>query len=190
MSTTLTATRPFGLILWATLLVAQQPARSDAGRPPSQRSNGLLEIAVTPAVGRAPGSLQHDTKDDSITITLKNIAPTMITLGNSRVECDFVVEVVDSAGRPATKTERGLRLPESEEDRNCESVSYHVVKLEVGQALSWTWDLTTYFALDPHQAYTVTVRRSRGLPKTDTGGKPINSRLTHNLKLEPTGTRR
>ena len=174
------------LILCASWIHAQ-PRTSEASTK-SQYSNGVLEMRATSVAIQTPGvAQQRFLKYGSIAITFKNISPGTITLWNSvDVRCDYIIGLVDSAGVPARKTDFGLRLPETEEQSNsCWSISTIMQKLEVEEERTWTWDITPYFVLDPEQVYSVKLSRSRGLPKSDLAGKPVNSLLTVSLKIQP-----
>ena len=172
------------VVLSAISLLAQQERTSDPTR--GRHSNGFLDMSASQLALQHVGVGEQRTNVASILIRIENVSATILTLRESRPECDFVIEVVDSSGRPAERTEKGLRLPTTqEESRNCESVSYRSLKLEFHQSMTWTLDLPLYFLLDAEKTYSVTLRRSRGLPATDSLGNPINPMLEQTIIIRP-----
>ena len=89
--------------------------------------------------------------------------------------CDFGFEVFDSAGRPIEQTESGKQCAEIFRRIGPPTMvlSYSHHHLAPTQQTVYPVDLSNLFKVEPGHAYTVVVRRSRGLPTVDELGRPI-----------------
>jgi hypothetical protein len=88
---------------------------------------------------------------------------------------EFIFEVLDSAGRPVARTELGERTSE-EMARQARNLGWAARNpLPPWQEITIRADLSKLFRIEPGHAYKVTIRRSRGLPKTDESGKPLKA---------------
>jgi hypothetical protein len=158
--------------LTATLGRSQAPPA-----PAVHPSNGVLELSATPAPDpdtRPAGMrVEHYFPWHGIVeVTLQNIsfAPAIIYEN----PCDLGFEVVDSTGRPAEQTDSGKQCADLRSiDSPTVVFSFSRHQLAPMQKTVYTVGLSRYFKIEPGRAYTVVVRRSRGLPKVDEAGRPL-----------------
>ena len=149
------------------------------GQPPAAHSsNGVLELSAVPIPApdtRPAGKRieQYVPWHGMVEVTIQNISFTPVLIED--MPCDFGFEVLDSAGRPEEQTESG---------KQCEQIFRRVgpptMVLSIGhhhlapmQQARYPVDLSELFKIEPGRAYTVVVRRSRGLPTVDEAGKPL-----------------
>jgi hypothetical protein len=90
------------------------------------------------------------------------------------MSCDFGFEVFDSAGRPVERTESGKECAEifRMEHPNIVTRLSHQ-QLAPTKQIVYPMSLSSDFKIEPGHAYTVVIRRSRGLPKVDELGRPL-----------------
>jgi len=165
----------YGRLIIAALLVA----RLASGQPSAAHpTNGDLELSATPIPApdtRPAGKRieQYVPWHGMVQLTIRNMsfAPVMI----EDMPCDFGFEVLDSAGRPIEQTESGKQCAEIFKrigpPTMVLSVSHH--HLAPVQQTVYPVDLSNLFKIEPGHAYTVVVRRSRGLPMIDELGRPL-----------------
>ena len=163
-----------GRLIASTLLAATL----GSGQSPALRpSNGVLELSAVPFA--APDSRPAGKRVEkyfpwqgAIEIAIRNIsfAPAMI----EDLSCDFGFEVFDSAGRPVEQTEDGKKCAEvlrMGQPTFITRISHQ--ELAPNKQTVYPMNLSGFFKIEPGHAYTVVIRRSRGLPKVDELGRPL-----------------
>jgi hypothetical protein len=162
-------------ILIASTLLA---ATLGSGQSPALRpSNGVLELSAVPFP--APDSRPAAKRIEkyfpwygSVEITIRNISFAPAILQDT--SCDFGFEVFDSAGRPVEQTEDGKKCAEIHlmaHPNIVTSISHQ--ELAPNKQTVYPLTLSAFFKIEPGHAYTVVIRRSRGLPKVDELGRPL-----------------
>jgi hypothetical protein len=154
--------------------------RSQAPLVPVVRpSNGVMELSARPTPGPDPSPASKRVKQyvpwhGDVEITLRNVSFGYATVGVINWEYEYELEVFDSAGRPVERTELGKRVAELAKDESPKILTIAGNKeLAPLQTIVDRQNLANYFKIEPGHAYTVTIHRSRGLPKVDEHQKPI-----------------
>jgi hypothetical protein len=162
-------------LITATLLVA---GLASGQAPAAHPTNGVLELSATPRPDHDPRPAgkrieQYVPWHGIVEITIQNIslAPLMI----EDTPCDFGFEVFDSAERPIEQTESGKQCAEifrriGPPTMVLSSSHHHLAPM---QQTVYPVDLSNFFKIEPGHAYTIVIRRSRGLPMVDEIGKPL-----------------
>jgi hypothetical protein len=119
-----------------------------------------------------------------VQVSIKNISSEPVSGVSINIpECEYAMDVLDDNGTPAPLTEAGKRIPKTDREwTQCEFISARTFKLAPGQGFTVTLNLGEFFVIDPLRRYTVTIRRSRGLPNLDHQGQPIRE-LSVSTKL-------
>lgn len=145
---------------------------------PVRPSNGVLEMSAAPILGpdRRPASQRHDVYGPwagLVDVKIRNVSGGVVRLEETAIISEFAIEVLDSAAAAASRTERGRRVEGAEAGKRSVVLSSTLVQLVPLQETTREVDLSNFFEIRPGQAYKVTFRRSRGIPKTDADGKPL-----------------
>jgi hypothetical protein len=144
---------------------------------PTHPSNGVLELSAKPTPGPDPHPAskrveQYVAWHGNVEITLRNVSFGYATVEDAGWDYDF--EVFDSSGRPVERTDLGKRVAALHKDSSPQAFSSGGLgRLAPLQTIVEKRNLADYFKIGPSRAYTVTIRRSRGLPKIDEYQKPI-----------------
>jgi hypothetical protein len=153
---------------------------SQVAPPADESSNGVLQLVVEPELKTGQPIMGR------FIIRLKNISDHNVVIWWAAPLVDFSFEVVDSSGAAVPPTERGKRLPASDEERKRYPFGGKSSDLAPGEEHVSKVDLTGIFQLRPEAGYSITVRRSRGLPKVDRDGKPLaRTELKLSLQVAP-----
>jgi len=141
-------------------------------------SNGVLELSAEPILGpdRRPESERHDVYGPwggLVEVKIRNVSRGVVRLEETAMMSEFAIEVFDSTGAKVARTERGRTAEGTDRSNPGFLLSLTVVELVPLQETARRLDLSSFFQVEAGQAYKVTLRRSRGLPKTDEAGKPL-----------------
>ena len=154
-------------------------AQTPGATAPIHHSNGVVEMSAKPILAHEPRP-QSETREvyspwaGLVEITIRNISKGVIRLAEIAPLSEVQVEVLESAGQPVDLTEAGKHAANSS-GRFPGAISVSVLDLVPLEETTLRLDLAKRFEIKPGQAYKVTIRRSRGLPKTDEDGKPLKN---------------
>ena len=153
---------------------------SQVAPPADESSNGVLQLVVEPELKTGQPIMGR------FIIRLKNISDHNVVIWGATPLVDFSFEVVDSSGAAVPPTERGKRLPASDEERKRYPFGGKSSDLAPGEEHVGKVDLTGIFQLRPEAGYSITVRSSHGLPKIDRDGRPLaRTELKQSLQVAP-----
>jgi hypothetical protein len=141
-------------------------------------SNGVMEMSAVPVVApdRHPPSQVHEVFSPwrgLAVITIRNVSQGVVTFYDLGAESDFHAEVVGSNGEAVARTEFGKRVADPNWELTGTFVSVHQTRLAPLEETTIKMNIAKVFQIEPGHAYTVTLRRFRGLPKTNEAGKPL-----------------
>ena len=162
------------ILLVSCLAKGQAPSPAAAVYP----SNGVLELSAAQILGpdHRPASQRHDVYGPwrgLIEVKIRNVSRGVVRLEETPMMSEFVIDVFDSTGAKVARTERGRRVEGADTSNSRLVLSLTPVQLAPLQETAHALDLSNFFQIEPGHAYKVTLRRSKGLPKTDVEGKPL-----------------
>lgn len=160
------------LIAVALHLAVAQSANIGADKP----SNGVVELAALPVLAHEPRPQSHAGEvyapwTGLVEIQIRNLSKRVITLAEINPASEFEVSVVGSDGKEIALTPEGKRAAAYAGQFPMISVSQ--VELGPFEEETVRLDISRRFEVRPGQAYRVTLRRSKGLPKAGDDGRPL-----------------
>ena len=161
------------------LVSAVVGAQTPSAVAPLRPSNGVVEMSAKPILASVPRPQSEIREAYSpwaglIEITIRNISRGVIRLEEVAPAAEFEADVLDSAGRPIARTEAGNRAVNPNR-KFSGAISVSLLQLVPLQETILRVDVSKLFDIAPRKAYTVTIRRSRGLPKIGEDGKPLKN---------------
>ena len=142
-------------------------------------SNAILEMTI-----KAYPPREEKIWTARIMIVLKNVSDHPVTIWGGSPEWEYEIEVTDAYGNPVPRTERGERLPKSDEERKRNPFGGHASITEPGDEHTDRVDLAESFEMHRGGTYLVKVRRSHGLPVADNAGRPLTPQvLTQSFEI-------
>jgi len=135
----------------------------------------MLELSVKAAFDPEPPRRKDDAPSEPlwrglIEITLKNISRGTVHIEEGG---NYQISVLDSSGKPAPLTEYGKKVEAARRVQPNLSGVASIFDLQPGQQLTNQMHLGAAHQIEPGQAYTIRVSRSRGFPMVDPDGWPV-----------------
>jgi len=162
---------------------AQTPGTEPIADHPS---NGIVEIVATPIAEptHEPRALTDPPEvflpwRGLLSVAIRNVSREMVTLDAVMWTREYVVEVLDSSGKPVPLTDYGKSLADvASRPRDPHSYSGPAARVTItpGQESTTKMDVSQVFQVAPGTAYKIRIRRSAFLPSVDEYGKPIAQR--------------
>jgi hypothetical protein len=171
------------LIAWSGCLTV----RAQTGGSGDHPSNGVVELIATPlpASGHQPHRLGGPPEiyapwDGLLEVSVRNISLMPVRVDSGDWTLNYVVEILDSSGKPVPMTEKGKTvadfLAKPRDPRGYYGPAYASI-LKPGQETTGIMGLSQLFQVAPGKAYTIKIKRNAGgLPKVNDYGKPLQQR--------------
>jgi hypothetical protein len=193
-------------VILALLLTATGGQRIDAQTLGTEAaadrpSNGVVEIVVTPMAEptHEPRALTDPPEmflpwKGLLNVRIRNISGGIARVDEGTWTREYVVEVVDSSGKPVPMTDRGRSLADAA-SKPRDPLDYigpaARVKLTPGQEINTKMDVSQVFRVVSGTAYKIRLRRTAGLPAVDEYGKAISQRdLSCTVMIDSAGVLR
>jgi hypothetical protein len=171
----------------ASAQVPEAPAQFPADRP----SNGVLELSAAQAPDPSvrpdlfpPDNIWHG----GVVVSLKNVSPFPIRLSEGMLTYEFTV--LDSSGNPVPLKEKGKELLAAQQAAHSGHPPLFMgnvssFDLRSGDTRTGSYRLSNTYEIQPGADYTIRVKYSWDMPKSDSAGQPITQReLTYTLKAK------
>jgi len=164
-------------------------------------SNGIVEIVATPIAEPTHGPRALTDPPEVflpwrglLDVAIRNVSRKMVTLDEGTWTRNYIVEVLDSSGKPVPLTDEGKNLADVA-SRPRDPLDYvgpaHRLKLTPGQESTTKMDVAQIFQVAPGTAYKIKIRRSAFLPTVDENGKPLAQReLSCTVTIDAAGVLR
>lgn len=108
-----------------------------------------------------------------VNVTLTNYSKQVVRFVESDWKRDYRIDVLDAAGNQPQKTQEGLALRAADDEEAAPPPSHILITLQSGQSYTGTIYIGLLFRIAPHAEYTVRVRRTAGLPRSDNYGNQL-----------------
>ena len=170
----------FSFIALADILCGQTPVPgSGEPREEDHPSNGVVELTVKPIAdlnllgNPAPQEVYPWT--GLIEIGILNVSSGMVRLDEGGEWDEYTFTVLDSSGKSVPLTERGKKESDraAHPDPHRILLSASVIELAPLREFKDKVDLSEYYQVRPGQPYKIGIKRTKGLPTVDEGGKPL-----------------
>ena len=168
----------FTFVASTSLLCGQTLAGPGQPKEEDHPSNGIVELAVKPIpdlnrLGN-PTSKEVYLWTGLLETSILNVSSGMVRLVEVVDWEEYAFTVLDSSGKPVPLTERGKKERDSAAHPGAVHIgSASVIDLGPLKEFKDKIDLSEYYQVQPGQAYKIGIKRTKGLPIVDEGGKPL-----------------